>query len=407
MRNNPLLKKITIAMMGLACIMDMIVVPIAGEIFGAFPNASEFWLNFILTGPALVALPVILLAGVLARYISKRYLLIAGIIAAGIGAIGCSFSNSLNAIICFRALNGVGYGLVQPMAYAIAPELFDNLEDRAQTIGLMMAGCALGGIIFSMSSGFIAMTGWHHSFYLGLLLIFPLLGLIFCIPTTPPEGKKQKSASNTNTMSIKYPFKYVALCLAVFCIYGVLYYGINFTIDLYVADTGLGSSALSGILTSSGALASFLVGMLFGKIFIKLQHKMPILMFGLAAVGFGLLYFAASPIIVILGCFIAGCSASLADPYFASVYTQVVPAEHIGITMSVHSLSIQAQNYICPFVITAIMSIFHCKSRVDAAGAVALIMAVSAIVCFVYYIVAGRKLDLPKDQVAAQTQIQE
>lgn len=94
------------------------VAPGLAEILKIFPGTDEIQIKMIVTLPPLIAVPVIVITGIMiARLqVSKRKTLIIGLIAYIIGGVNAGFAGSMTTLLAFRVFLGIGAGIIIPLA---------------------------------------------------------------------------------------------------------------------------------------------------------------------------------------------------------------------------------------------------------------------------------------------------
>jgi EmrB/QacA subfamily drug resistance transporter len=84
------------------------------------------------------------------------------------GSALCGLSQSMLQLIVFRAIQGLGAGAVQPIAFTINGDIFEPRQ-RARMQGLISSVCGISAIIGPAIGGLITATvGWRWVFYLNV-----------------------------------------------------------------------------------------------------------------------------------------------------------------------------------------------------------------------------------------------
>ncbi len=149
-------------------------------VVGSLGGLSLFsWVFSIYLLTSTVTVP---LYGKLADLYGRKPVLMVGASLFLLGSILCGLSQSMEQLIAFRAVQGIGAGAVLPITMTIIGDLF-SIEQRARIQGLFssvwgaasVTGPALGGLITDNAS-------WRWVFYVNLplgLLAIVLLGLYY------------------------------------------------------------------------------------------------------------------------------------------------------------------------------------------------------------------------------------
>src|SRR2546429_6904930 len=153
---------------------------------GGIPLYSWVFSAFLLTSTITVAI-----YGKLADLFGRKPLFLFGTAVFLIGSIASGAAQSMEQLVIFRAVQGLGAGAVLPIVLTIIGDIF-ALEERARVQGLFsgvwglssIIGPALGGIIVDHFS-------WRWGFFinnpLGPLSPFPLIASFHC------KGRRQEN----------------------------------------------------------------------------------------------------------------------------------------------------------------------------------------------------------------------
>lgn len=86
-----------------------------------------------------------------------------------VGSVLCGLANSMEWLIVFRAIQGLGAGGIIPMALTVIGEIF-SVEKRAKMQGLISGVWGLSSIIGPVIGGFLVdQISWHWVFYINLI----------------------------------------------------------------------------------------------------------------------------------------------------------------------------------------------------------------------------------------------
>lgn len=157
------------------------VSPALAKISQAFPDVSKTMIKLTLTLPALLIIPFSLLSGWLVAKWTPRKVLITGLIIFCIGGIGGGLARSIVQLLCFRALLGVGVGLIMPLSTSLIADFFQG-EARTKMMGLSGSINHLGGVVFLSVAGWLACMSWRYAFAVYGLAILSLVLVLKWLP---------------------------------------------------------------------------------------------------------------------------------------------------------------------------------------------------------------------------------
>jgi MFS family permease len=107
-----------------------------------------------------------------------------------IGSGLCGLSQSMEELIIFRAIQGIGAGAVMPMTATIIGDIYPH-EKRAKVLGLMGAAWGIAGVIGPLIGGFfVDQLSWNWIFYFNVP--FGLLAILMVIASLKESIEKTK-----------------------------------------------------------------------------------------------------------------------------------------------------------------------------------------------------------------------
>ncbi|HZW82990.1 MAG TPA: MDR family MFS transporter, partial [Candidatus Deferrimicrobium sp.] len=125
-------------------------------------------LTWVTTTYLLTSTTVVPIAGKLADLYGRRILYVGGLFTFMIGSALCGLSQSMTQLIIFRGLQGIGGGIMMPMAMTIVGDVFPP-DKRAKWQGVMGAVFGLSSIIGPTIGGWVVdNTTWRWVFYVNL-----------------------------------------------------------------------------------------------------------------------------------------------------------------------------------------------------------------------------------------------
>src|SRR3954465_6017884 len=163
--------------------LDVTVINVALPALGQELHADVSGLQWTVDAYTVVMASLLLFAGSLADRLGRKRVFLAGLVVFTAGSLLCSLAPSPGALVAFRALQGVGASMLNPVAMSIIANTFTEPRERAQAVGVwgavfglsMALGPVVGGTV-------VAWAGWRAIFWInlpvGLIAILLTLRLI-------------------------------------------------------------------------------------------------------------------------------------------------------------------------------------------------------------------------------------
>ncbi|AIK31960.1 sugar (and other) transporter family protein [Bacillus anthracis] len=115
--------------------------------------------------------------GKLADLFGRKKVLLIGATIFLVGSALCGVVTSMEQLIFFRALQGIGAGAVMPITMTIIGDLYSEAKDRAKAQGWMSAVWGVSGVIGPLVGGFLVDSlSWRYIFFLNVPF-----GIIACL----------------------------------------------------------------------------------------------------------------------------------------------------------------------------------------------------------------------------------
>lgn len=133
------------------------------------------WLSTAYMLSSTVVVPI---TGKIADLWGRKTIYITGILIFMIGSILCGTANSMEQLIAYRVIQGIGGGIMMPMAMIIIGDIFTGAQ-RAKWQGVFGGVFALASVIGPQIGGWIVDSwDWHWVFFINLPIGFIALFLI-------------------------------------------------------------------------------------------------------------------------------------------------------------------------------------------------------------------------------------
>ena len=321
-----------------------------------FPNASATTIQMVLTLPSTMSIPVSLCAGLLASYFTKKQLIEFSLVVEFIGGmIPLVNHGSLGMLILSSCLIGLGQGIMITMASAIVGENFTGTTSGV-AMGLKQAASSVLIAVFTIATGYLALSGWWHAYYVYFLA--PVVLIITAVSL--PKGQKDVRIVGKGAGS---GWKKVLTR-------GVIYYSIlsffmaaaNFAfytnISFRIINGGLGDSASVGLASAWNQIVTVIISLIFGYILKVVKKYALAVAVGVQAISYLIIVAAPNLSVITIGGIVYGVGAAIqmvaACYYILESCDQDAASLGIAICMTLTSLGITFS----PYVINAVAGIW-------------------------------------------------
>lgn len=297
-----------------------IIMPIMGIFTLHFPDAG-IMVNMLISLPALLMLPAILLSGKLSQYISKKTLLLIGTAVFAVGGIGCTLYDNIYFLVFMRGMMGIGCGIIYPLPPALIAQLYEKQEIPKMMGWVNAAGCIIAAIL-AMLAGYLALKNWHYAFYLYSLYALLLIAQAVVLPKVPPEKLDSLLTKSNKKVRLNWSVYFLSVGAMIFMMFQMV---TTFKLAIFLQQENIGNTSTVGILQAVQTFASFTMGVFFAQIFSVLKRNTCLLSLIMVMTGFFLLSFAHSFISILVSLLFSGLSMGLMIPFFMTRIAAVSP----------------------------------------------------------------------------------
>ena len=333
-------------------LVNMFVATVAYPDIARELHASVTQLAWISNAYMLGLTLIIPLSVWLAAIMGERTLIATSLLLFAGASVMVGQAGSIEALIGWRAVQGLGGGLLIPVGQAMAYRHFpaaerSQLTARVMSVALLVPALspALGGVIVDSVS-------WRLIFYanLPLALITLLLALLWIKPDAPTRVRPPLDLSSI-FKQVASPMLRVAM-LVYLCIPGV-FIGTSLIAILYVRSLGYDATQ-TGALMLPWALASAVAIYLSKKLFNRCGPK-PLLLAGMALQCAGILLLN-EPALIIAAYVLMGLGGSLCSSTAQTLAFLDIPAERMGHASALWNMNRQVSFCVGAAVLSAILS---------------------------------------------------
>lgn len=179
-------------------ILDTSIANVAlGHIQGSL-SAGQDEVTWVLTSYLVSNAVVIPMSGWLARLMGRKNYLMASVAVFTASSMLCGLAQSLEALILFRIIQGIGGGGLQSMSQAILLETFPPAQ-RGLAMGIYAMGAVLGPVLGPLLGGWITDNySWIWIFYINVPLGVVALAMCWTFVFDPPYQQRRSAGEKVD-----------------------------------------------------------------------------------------------------------------------------------------------------------------------------------------------------------------
>jgi EmrB/QacA subfamily drug resistance transporter len=149
--------------------MDVTIVNVALPSIQHDLHAQLSGLQWVLDAYTLVVASLLMFSGSMSDRFGRRRVFQIGLTLFCAGSLLCSLSHTIGQLILFRALQGLGASMLNPVALSIIANVFPEPKDRARAVGIWGAIAGLSLALGPLIGGALTQTiGWRSIFWINL-----------------------------------------------------------------------------------------------------------------------------------------------------------------------------------------------------------------------------------------------
>jgi MFS family permease len=384
---------IIMVILGLTCVAamnDMVIIPVAGNLFEDFADTGVAVLNFILSGPVLISAVFSLLCGKLMYVMRKKTLMILAYGVFTIASIFCNAVHSAYYMVVMRILVGASMGMIGVVAVTIIADVFVDEKARSSMMGIYNAIMALIGAALGGVAGLVAANAesWRAVFRIYLVSI-PIFILIMIF--LPKEAHSDDNAAEeTSAGSEKMPWGKLLSMEAAFVVYSIIYCIVYYQISMIVIAKGIGDVSLTGFLSALGTVGSFVACAAFGLYFNVLKRFTVVIGYASMALCYWLLYSATAVPAAVIACTVLGASYGLGLSFYMMYSTMIVPPVQIPLAISITTFAMGIGAFLSTYCATLLQSITKAPTVVETIPILIIVMVVGTVLSLIISFVERR-----------------
>ncbi len=159
-------------------IVDVAIVNVALPSIQTDLHFTQESLQWVVTAYAIMFGGVLLLGGRMADLLGRRRLFIAGLVLFTVSSLLSGLAWSEGSLIVFRAMQGLGGGLIAPAALSILMTMFAEGRERNMALGIWGAVSGSGGAAGVLLGGLLTSSfGWSWIFFINVPVGVAVIGV--------------------------------------------------------------------------------------------------------------------------------------------------------------------------------------------------------------------------------------
>ncbi len=344
-----LLKASILSISMITVMAGAVVSPALANISNAFPSASANLIKMILTLPALFIIVFSLLSGKLTSIFSKKQILITGLLIYIVGGVGPVFINNLSLLLVFRAILGLGCGLIMPISQSLIVDFFPS-DERIKMTGYSSAASNLMGVISSIVVGELSSISWKYGFYIYLIALIVLVLNIIALPKQESQ-KEHKIKGHLN--------KKVYLLATGMCLITIAFYAVPTNIALFMKKEHIGNSSSAGLAIAVFTFGGFIAGTILSNIAKRVKEYTVSVAIGIMCLGYGVLLYSHNIFMLLVSVALVGFSFGIIYPLIFLKTSNISDKSSNSISMSIVSSSMFLGQFLSPVVLQYISRILN------------------------------------------------
>jgi MFS family permease len=243
-------------------------------------------------------MPSTLICGALSRVISKKKLLIVGMLFFAVGGLMPAFYGGVVFILCMRGVFGIGSGFLMPISQALVADYFEG-NDRDAYMGYSSSNAAIWGIVFTLLGGFLCDIHWRYTFY-AYLLVVPVF--LFVVTKMPEPARPQATERSKSGGLTGKTWSWVS----VYFIYNIVMFCFISDIAFVISSDKIGNAATASVAMTFSSVGGIAAGLILGWVTKSFRNYAFVLALAFLTAGSILLVFAHTAAMFMLGCGIWG-----------------------------------------------------------------------------------------------------
>ena len=194
--------------------MDVTIVNVALPAIQHDLHATLSGLQWVVDAYTLVVASLLMLAGSVSDRVGRRRVFQIGLVLFTAGSVLCSLARSIGQLVAFRAVQGLGASMLNPVALSIIANAFPRPKDRARAVGVWGAVAGVSLALGPLLGGALTQAiSWRAIFWINLPI--GLLAVVLAAMFVPESKAERARAFDPGGQALIFVFLVSATCAVI------------------------------------------------------------------------------------------------------------------------------------------------------------------------------------------------
>lgn len=363
---------------GTFTIMSILIpVPILGAVAQAFPDTPAMLIQMLVSCSSFAAIAGSFVFARLARYMYRRTGMLISTAIYLVGLLPVVFHDSIYPALFAAIAVGFAMGGVQNTVGAMITDYFEG-DSRGMLFGLCSVFVGLGGTLYTMVAGRLGAENWWMAYYTYLIIAIVLVFMFIVLP----KGKKEV-ATTGKTERTRIPREVIVVAIMVFFYFSCNQVFSN-NISMFLSQTGLGDTVVSGNVSSVNTLVGAIGGLLVIPVHRIFKRQTLTVNAILGAIGAVLIFTAGSIMPVFAGAFAMSFAYAVYNAISSQYVSEASGTVGMAFNLAILNSSGSLGNFFSPMMIGGAAGFFG-GTAADSFKVCAILAMIVAVVSAVYF----------------------
>ncbi|WP_249227960.1 MFS transporter [Kutzneria sp. CA-103260] len=333
----------------LSALGGVLIAPVLPQMRQAFAGVAgvDVIVPVVLTVPALFVGLAAPFAGLVVDLVDRKRLLLVALVVYAVAGTAPLYLAHLSTILLSRVLIGICEAAIMTCCTTLIGDYWSGTQ-RSRRFSLQSLVTALSATVFLALGGLLGTSGWRTPFWLYTiaLVLVPLVTMVIWQPSGGRRAERRRLEP--------LPRRQLVAPCAITLVGGVVFYALIVELPFILTESGVSSSAAIGGLSALMAIATAAGSFAFARLSHQTARRLLPTSFGLAALGFGLVFATKAVPVITAGAVVAGFGNGMLLPVLLTWTVNRLEFQQRGRGTGLWIGAMSTGGFLCPLLITAI-----------------------------------------------------